>query len=186
MNTIVTSREAILEVSRNLIREEGWKAVNIRSVAAACNVSVGSIYNYFDSKSELVEATIESVWRDIFRIPGQGERFDSFLDCIKWVYRCMEKGGKDYPGFFTLHSMSFLGEEKPRGRQRMEQSWTHIRDRLCTVLRNDRKVRRDAFDECFTPEKFAGLVLSMIISAVLQQDYDGSTVLEVIRRSIYQ
>ena len=54
MNTVVTSKEIILEASKKLIREEGLNSINIRSVASACGVSVGSIYNYFDSKSELV------------------------------------------------------------------------------------------------------------------------------------
>ena len=51
MNTIVTSKEEILKNSRELIREKGWAAVSIRSVASACGVSVGSIYNYYDSKA---------------------------------------------------------------------------------------------------------------------------------------
>lgn len=54
MNTVVTSKEQILQTSRELIRQQGWSTVSIRSVAAACGVSVGSIYNYFDSKAELV------------------------------------------------------------------------------------------------------------------------------------
>ena len=54
MNTVVTSKEEILKKSRELIQENGWASVNIRSVAAACGVSVGSIYNYFESKSALV------------------------------------------------------------------------------------------------------------------------------------
>ena len=49
MNTVVTSKEEILKTSRELIQQAGWSAVNIRSVATACGVSVGSIYNYFDS-----------------------------------------------------------------------------------------------------------------------------------------
>ena len=45
MNTVVTSKEQILQTSRELIRQQGWSTVSIRSVAAACGVSVGSIYN---------------------------------------------------------------------------------------------------------------------------------------------
>ena len=68
MNTVVTSREAILDVSRELVKRQGQEAVSIRTVAAACGVSVGSIYNYFESKADLVAATVESVWCDfIFR-----------------------------------------------------------------------------------------------------------------------
>ena len=63
MNTVITSKESILKVSRELIANQGWAAINIRTVAAANGVSVGSIYNYFDSKSDLVSATVESVWQ---------------------------------------------------------------------------------------------------------------------------
>ena len=65
MNTIVTSKEDILKASRELIQQQGWPAINIRCVAAACGVSVGSIYNYFDSKATLLGATVESVWWEI-------------------------------------------------------------------------------------------------------------------------
>ncbi len=48
MNTVITSKEAILNISRQLIQKQGCTAINIRNVAAACGVSVGSIYNYFN------------------------------------------------------------------------------------------------------------------------------------------
>ena len=69
MNTVVTSKDEILRASRELIRQRGWSAVSIRSVAAACGVSVGSIYNYFRSKSDLIGATVESLWCEIFQRP---------------------------------------------------------------------------------------------------------------------
>ena len=62
MNTIITSKEAILDKSKQLVAAQGWSAVSIRNVAAACGVSVGSIYNYFASKSDLITATVESIW----------------------------------------------------------------------------------------------------------------------------
>lgn len=69
MNTAVTSKDEILKTSRELIRQQGWSALSIRSVAAACGVSVGSIYNYFDSKAVLLGATVKSVWCEIFHCP---------------------------------------------------------------------------------------------------------------------
>ena len=92
MNTVVTSREAILDASRKLIQNKGWAAVNIRSVAGECGVSVGSIYNYFCSKAELIAAAVESVWCDIFHFPDQEYCFDSFSDCIQWIFDSLKKG----------------------------------------------------------------------------------------------
>lgn len=185
MNTIVTSKEEILKTSRELIQREGWSAVNIRSVAAACGVSVGSIYNYFDSKAALMSATVESVWCEIFHRPEDGSVFQDTQACITWLYERMEYGRKQYPGFFTLHSLGFLGEDKSDGRQKMQQTWQHILDGLCSVLQRDAKVRPDAFTQQFTAEKFADLLFSLMLSALLRQDYDPSAVLEIVRRTLY-
>lgn len=185
MNTVVTSKEDILKASRMLIQKEGWSAVNIRSVASACGVSVGSIYNYFDSKAALMGAVVESVWCEIFHRPENGAVFQDTLACITWLYGRMEYGCKQYPGFFSLHSLGFLGEDKSDGRQKMQQTWQHILDGLCSVLRRDANVRPDAFTKEFTAEKFADLLFSLMLSALMRQDYDPGAVLEIVRRTLY-
>ncbi len=185
MNHVVTSKEEILKTSRELIQQQGWSAVNIRSVAAACGVSVGSIYNYFNSKAALVAATIESVWCEIFHRPEDGAVFQDTQACITWMYERMAYGRNQYPGFFTLHSLGFMQEDKPAGKRRMQQTWQHIMDGLCSVLQRDTKVRPDAFTEQFTAEKFAGVLFSLMLSALLRGDYDPDAVLEIVRRILY-
>lgn len=185
VNTVVTSREAILNVSRELVMTQGWAAVNIRTVAAACNVSVGSIYNYFSSKSDLIAAAVESVWCDIFHFSENTRDPDSFSGCVEWVYDSMKKGDEKYPGFFTLHSMNFIGKEKQSGQQLMARSWEHMQKELYTVLMSDKNVRSDAFDDIFTPEKFVEIIFSLIISSLLQRSYDCSGILGMIRRVLY-
>ncbi len=186
MNTVVTSEDEILKASRQLIQQQGWSAVNIRSVAAACGVSVGSIYNYFDSKAALVGATVESVWREIFQHPADGSVFQDTQACIMWMYERMEYGCLRYPGFFTLHSLGFMQEDKPDGKQRMQQTWQHILDGFYSVLKQDTRIRPDAFTEQFTVEKFASVLFSLMLSALLRQDYDPGAVLEIVRRILYE
>ena len=55
----------------------------------------------------------------------------------------------------------------------------------CPVLRHDAKIRPGAFTEQFTPEQFAGILFSLMLSAVVQQNFDPSAVLEIVRRTIY-
>ena len=172
MNTVVTSKEQILQTSRELIRQQGWSTVSIRSVAAACGVSVGSIYNYFDSKAELVGATVESVWCEIFHLPDHEAVFRDTEACVTWMYERMEYGCRQYPGFFTLHSLGFMREEKSDGKRRL-------------VLKRDARVRPDAFTDQFTAEKFADVLFSLMLSALLRQDYDPTAVLEIVRRTLY-
>ena len=86
MNRLATSKEDILAASRELIKENGWAAVSIRSVAAKCSVSAGTIYNYYESKAELLGATIESVWQEIFFHPEDEQVFHDVTTCISWIY----------------------------------------------------------------------------------------------------
>ena len=185
MNPMATSKADILKTSRELIQQNGWAAVNIRAVAAACGVSVGCIYNYFGSKTELVSAAVESIWNDIFHHPEDEAVFQDTLSCIRWMYRQMEYGCQQYPGFFTLHSLGFMRDEKADGKRHMQQAWHHMLMGLCAVLKQDARIRPDAFDEQFTAEKFAEVLFSQLLSALLRQDYDPSAVLEVVRRTLY-
>ena len=111
MNPMATSKADILKTSRELIQQNGWAAVNIRAVAAACGVSVGCIYNYFGSKTELVSAAVESIWNDIFHHPEDEAVFQDTLSCIRWMYRQMEYGCQQYPGFFTHHALGFVQQD---------------------------------------------------------------------------
>ena len=186
MNTSVTSKEEILRTSRNLIQKQGWKAINIRSVAKECNISIGSIYNYFHNKSDLVAATVESVWLDIFHFPENTAVFDHFVECVEWIFESMKNGESRYPGFFAFHSMIFLEEDKGNGQQLMTESWQHISDELYQVLLHDPTVKTDTFDEEFTPRKFIEIIFSLIIAAIIRHDYDCSGIIGMSHRTIYQ
>lgn len=185
MNPMATSKENILQISRKLIQQNGWAGVNIRSVAAACGVSVGCIYNYFESKTDLLSATVESIWNDIFHHPEDEAVFQDTLSCVRWMYKQLEYGCQRYPGFFTHHALGFVQQDTADGKQQMQRAWQHILDALCTVLRNDARIRADAFTEEFTVEKFAEMLFSLMLSALVRQDFDLSTVLEIVRRAVY-
>lgn len=185
LNTVVTSRQEILQASRGLIRERGWDAIGIRTVANACGVSIGSIYNYFSNKAELVAATVESVWAEIFQPPAQDPPFGDTLACIAWLYERMAYGAEHYPGFFNLHSASFAGMSKTEGKRLMQQTWRHIPRELCRMLRADPKVRPGALDGALSAEQYAEVLFSMMFCAMLREDYDPSAALELTRRTLY-
>ena len=94
MNKTVTSKEEILEVSRTIAAREGITAVNMRTVAAGCGIALGSLYNYFASKAELLSATVEAVWADIFPIEKISEECgEHYIQFIRELsVRCRQNG----------------------------------------------------------------------------------------------
>ena len=53
------------------------------------------------------------------------------------------------------------------------------------MLQQDTKIRPGAFNAQFTVEKFADVLFSLMLSALLRQDYDPAAVLEIVRRTLY-
>ena len=185
MKPTATSKEEILSVCRDLLHQQGGTVLNVREVAAACGISVGTVYNYFGSKADLVSAAVESVWYDIFRCSDGGASFQTTRDCVEWLFTRLSYGNTQYPGFFTLHSLSFIQADKSQGKQRMEQAWQHIQQMLCAVLRRDPQIPPHAFDETFTPEQFADVLFSLMLAAQLRGTFDPTPVLRLVERTLY-
>ncbi len=69
----------------------------------------------------------------------------------------------------------------------MQQTWEHMLNGLRSVLEHDPQYPPpDAFDRQFTVEKFADVLFSLMLSALLRQDYDPSTAQEITRRMLYE
>lgn len=52
----------LIEEAKKQIEESGYGAVTIRSVAKACGVGVGTVYNYFPSKDALLATYMLKDW----------------------------------------------------------------------------------------------------------------------------
>jgi len=64
MPKIIENLESrLIEEAKKQIEEAGYGAMTIRSVAKACGVGVGTVYNYFPSKEALVATHLLEDWK---------------------------------------------------------------------------------------------------------------------------
>lgn len=185
MNTIITSKEAILDVCRGMVASDGLSAINMRAVAKACDVALGTIYYYFPSKDDLLIATIESVWQHIFSVEHLDATQLAFPDYIARWFQGFLRGMEDYPNFFTMHSLSFAGTEQTKARQTMHTHLEKLRQDMLLCLQSDPKVKDSRFSTSFSQTDFVNFVMSHLMVTLVQQKKDCKTLLEVIRRTIY-
>lgn len=84
--TIDNPRELILGEARKILYNEGYSSVSIRRVAKDCNIAVGTIYNYFPTKKELILEMMASYWQEFMNeaevIIKSQEDFYGKLRCI--------------------------------------------------------------------------------------------------------
>lgn len=76
-------RNRLLDEAYHIAESQGLSTLSVRKLAAACNVSAGSVYTYFPSKGELVSAIIERFFQQAFCAdyckPAHRENFVAFL-----------------------------------------------------------------------------------------------------------
>lgn len=186
MNHTITSKEAILSVSLNIAMETGLSSVNMRSVATRGGIAVGSVYNYFPSKADLLAATIGMFWKTMFQNTKGAEESSDVIAYVEGLFHTLVKGLEEYPSFFTLHSMSFAPAEKETGRAVMEDYFLHMKHGIVQAIRSDPRIRTDAFDELRFPQaKYADLIFDTILSLLRKGNHSCDFLLELIRRTIY-
>ena len=57
-------REQLLQEVKRQIAENGYGKTTIRSVAGACGLGIGTVYNYFKSKDMLIAAFMLEDWQE--------------------------------------------------------------------------------------------------------------------------
>ena len=185
MNAAIASKEAIMQVCRRIVAEKGPTALNMRLVADECHIALGTLYNYYEDKDELVLAAVESIWRDIFHPDQRCAAGASFPEYVADLYARIRKGAEAYPNFLTGHSVSIVGTRRGEAKSAMERTFAHMKGGMLEVLWADQAVREDAFTAHFSREDFVSFVLDYMLVLLIRGQPDCAVLLEVIRRAIY-
>ncbi len=61
------SRDKIIEAATGLFAQQGFHGTSISKIASKAHVSKGLMYNYFDSKEQLLDAILAKAFQDIER-----------------------------------------------------------------------------------------------------------------------
>lgn len=185
MNFGITSREAILQACRRLIAEQGLDALSMRAAAQNSGIALGTLYNYFSDKDELLIAAIESIWMHIFHSDESDEATVSFSDYVTRLYSRMRKGAAQYPNFLTAHSASIAAGKRGEAKSIMDGCFTRIKAALTEALHSDPQVCSDAFSQDLTEKDWIDLVMDQLLLTLLRGKPDCSSLTELIRRVLY-
>jgi AcrR family transcriptional regulator len=63
---IENPKQLILNKSKEILYTEGYKKLSMRNIAKACNIAIGTIYNYYSTKKDLVIEMMTEYWEEYF------------------------------------------------------------------------------------------------------------------------
>jgi AcrR family transcriptional regulator len=183
MNPEVTSQEEILGVCRGIAQHEGIQNLDMRRLANAMGVSLGSLYHYFPSKQDLLLASVGSIWADIFASANKAPQ-DDFLAYLDWLHGVLQEADAKYPGFFALHSALFNGLSKEEGRKQRDSNFTHLKKQMIQVLFVDQAVRPEALAK-LDREEFVNVLLVSILYSQLSHIDSDKVLLTLVKSTLY-
>lgn len=94
--------DRIIEAATRLFREQGYEAVKMEAIAEAAEVAIGTIYNYYRNKGDLLVAIVSLEVEEVLKA-GEGVIADPPRDADQAVDALV--------GGYVAHSLSYLSKE---------------------------------------------------------------------------
>ena len=89
-------RSELISTGKSLLIEKGYKALTMRQVASASNIALGTVYNYFSSKEEMVASIMMLDWTALFSNSESYFKKDTALDGLREIYEDIKKFSSIY------------------------------------------------------------------------------------------
>lgn len=186
MNIAVISKDKLIETANDIIENDGLKTLSMRLVAKKCNIALGSIYNYFPTKFDLVIAVIESNWNKIFYPAlSELEHGKNFTDMVESIYQLAQQNFYKNGAFFSIHPSIVAEKDYKKAREVMLQYFSKIHEILLASLNSDEHIKTDVWSIDFTKEKFVEFVFSNMITMLSNKEKNCEYLIQVIKRLVY-
>lgn len=129
-------RQAILDAAREIAASEGWQAVTIRKVAEAIDYTPPIIYEYFDSKNDLLLALLIEGFQQLTQSLQQAQTGDAspqelLLQVALAYWRFAFMAPELYQVMHGLGGVPFGTAETP---QDAHNAFAALRSAVCRVL----------------------------------------------------
>ena len=174
-------RQCLLDCARRIECAEGADGLSIRKLASEANVAVGTVYNYFESKQEVLLAMTEEYWNDALREMQGSITAERFSEQIRQIYAFLAEKLKDCAKVLMMS----LREDAESGRARMTSMQGTVVRSLVRRLENDPLIRKSVWSDSFTKEAFASFVLDNLFVALRQPREEVDFLIEIIERTLY-
>jgi AcrR family transcriptional regulator len=182
-------RDALLAAAEAEFADKGFHAARIQDIAARAGVAVGTLYNHFEQKDELLRAILDNRKVELFeQTAPRADDPDNFDDVLRAYYRRVFEFVAKHRAFYAVAGEAgFFGAEPTTpSTMRIAQQYRH---RLEAIIRRglDEGAIAGA-DEKFLARMLAGSVRGVLESALKEKDADlvsdGARVVEFFLKSV--
>jgi len=94
---IENPKELIMSNAKEIILKEGYSKLSMRALSKACDIAIGTIYNYYPNKKDLIVGMMIEYWEQFFiNINQVNSQEITFLKKLNNVFTEMKKFIKNF------------------------------------------------------------------------------------------
>lgn len=98
MNSVRDKKEEVFQIALDIAREKGLSNLTIRDLADQSDIAIGSIYNLFGTKEQLVILLIKDYWlKSIENIKTNSlNKKGNFIEKVEYLYISLKEVADDF------------------------------------------------------------------------------------------
>ncbi|MBC7959383.1 MAG: TetR/AcrR family transcriptional regulator [Vallitaleaceae bacterium] len=182
--TIEDLRKSILVEANKVVTEQGLDQLNMRVIAKACGVAVGTLYNYFPTKEALLSELMYNYWLEFLeRVQKISREEKTFYDKLKDIYEQLEN-------MTTTFHETWIKMSKKKGNM-SEKDYAQKRDivvYLIQIIEDLLLIHQmkngHSFDPPMTPREFSSFIVQNFLSMGQMKQFKYETFDFIIRKIV--
>lgn len=186
MKKRVISKEYLLEIAHTIALEQGPESLSIRNVAKKANVSIGSVYNYFESKEDLTKNLITNIWEIYYQsILNECTGIKSYTRFLDIAYASLYNLTQDMYSIFDFHLKNSSEAERASAFEFHNHQIKTLNTLFHSMMKDDPNIRKDTWSEDFKEESFNLFVVKNYFTAIKNSEPNVNFLIKLVEKIIY-
>ena len=171
-------RESIIQAAKDTLLTDGYDRLSLRGVSRQCNIAVGTIYNYFSSKLDLIAAVMLEDWtRQTEKMHKDCAGAENAEAGIRSIFLNIREFALLYQDVWnmSMHSKE-VRDEMLNGRSRRQM----LIEQLVGMIRALFERFRISYDSILPH-----FIATSLLTYVMEPDFDYEQINKVFKRILY-
>ncbi|KGK89505.1 TetR/AcrR family transcriptional regulator [Clostridium sp. HMP27] len=177
------NKDIILSAAKDIAASQGITKMDIRSVAKQSGIAIGTVYNYFPSKGDLLVAVIEDFWEGAFsNVDWQGLAYNDFYSNLEVIYDLLYVYLHKFKENW-LDQLSLLKtQEKLFGKQKQNEYFKKMYSRIITLMDMDNDLRDYPWNHIVSKERTAQFIFENMLMMLRKDEKDMKFLTIILKR----
>lgn len=176
-------KKIILSKAKEIAINEGVIKINIRTVAKNSGIAIGTVYNYFPSKADLLVAVIQDFWEGAFRdVDWKSFRDNDFYDNLEKIYSILYHYLRKFKENWLEQLALLKTQEKLLGRQKEDEYFQKMRSKIKLLIDMDNNLQQYPWSETISKENIAEFIFENMLIILKKEEEDMNLFIEFLKK----